>query len=175
MVFEAAGIVYQFSYKKVKNINLRITREGEVRVSAPRHVPMQVVEQFLKSRERWIKNALAVAKDRAEQPAVQYTKEQCLAAFLPVFKLIYQQFADVIPEMPELAVRNMKSRWGVCNLARCRITLNSRLMDYSAEALEYVIMHEFVHFLHADHQAGFHQEMKKRMPDYRERRLLLKT
>ena len=41
-------------------------------------------------------------------------------------------------------------------------------------ALEYVVLHEYVHFLHPNHQAGFHAEMARLMPDYLARRALLK-
>ena len=88
---------------------------------------------------------------------------------------IYPLFARLLPEKPELRVRWMKSRWGVCCPAKNRITLNKQLMGKPRAAMEYVVLHEYVHFLHPDHQAGFHAEMAKWMPDYRERRKLLKT
>ena len=45
--------------KRVKNINLRVDRSGNVRVSAPRRVSQSTIEEFVKSRIPWIKAALA--------------------------------------------------------------------------------------------------------------------
>lgn len=42
-------IEYSFARKKVKNINLRIRADGSVAVSAPRGVPLSVIEDFVRS------------------------------------------------------------------------------------------------------------------------------
>jgi predicted metal-dependent hydrolase len=68
----------------------------------------------------------------------------------------------------------MKTRWGTCNYIKKVITLNTRLFNFNKNIIEYVIMHEYVHFLHANHGKYFHEEMQKRMPDYKERRKILK-
>ena len=68
----------------------------------------------------------------------------------------------------------MKSRWGSCNPGKRVITLNKRLLSYPPEALEYVVLHEYVHFLHPNHQKGFYELLGRLMPDYAQRRALLK-
>lgn len=40
-------ITYTLEYKKVKNINLRIAPDGEIRLSAPRSVPIEAIEAFV--------------------------------------------------------------------------------------------------------------------------------
>ena len=43
------------------------------------------------------------------------------------------------------------------------------------ELRDYVALHELVHFLHHDHQAGFYAVMDGLMPDWRRRRAELKS
>ena len=47
-------ITYTLEIKQVKNINLRITREGAVRVSANPFVPLPQIDEFVDSRAEWM-------------------------------------------------------------------------------------------------------------------------
>ena len=104
-----------------------------------------------------------------------YTKEECLALFTQMSDEVFPLFSDILKgRRPTIKAREMKTRWGSCNLRTHTITLNTRLTEKPRAAIEYVVMHEYVHFLHADHQAGFHAEMERLMPDYKQRRKLLR-
>lgn len=169
------GLEYELSYKKVKNLNLRIRTDGSVMVSAPRRVPVGEVDRFVESRLDWIIQARQRVLARAALSSERdvYSDEECLRAFTPVFERFYPLFAGVLPQKPLLRVRLMKSRWGVCHPGRNYITLNKLLISRPLPALEYVVLHELAHFIHPDHQAGFHALMARLMPDYRQRRALL--
>lgn len=45
--------------KRVKNVNLRVTRDCRVCVSAPPHVPTSRIEDFVRDRHTWIERQLA--------------------------------------------------------------------------------------------------------------------
>ncbi|HIX65680.1 MAG TPA: M48 family metallopeptidase [Candidatus Anaerotruncus excrementipullorum] len=175
---QAEGIDYRLTRKPVKNLNLRVSAQGEVAVSAPRWVPLQEVDRFVASRRAWILAARERMELRAQQEAQaraeDYSDEECLRLFGRISDEIWPQFQGQIPRQPQLRVRWMKSRWGVCHPGKGYITLNKRLMGQPLAAVEYVVLHEYVHFLEPNHQAGFHREMARRMPDYRERRKLLR-
>lgn len=85
----------------------------------------------------------------------------------------YQQFEEKIPE-PKLKIRNMKTRWGVCNIRDNSITLNSRLMEYDESKLDYVIIHELSHFCHFNHSANFWNLVSKYCSNYKQIRKQLK-
>ena len=172
----AAGIHYLLTYKKVKNLNLRVHPDGSVAVSAPKRVSAAQVDEFVASRAQWIQKSVEQMQRRQMETtaANEYSDEECLRRFSEVSRRIYPLFASVLPQPPTIKVRGMKSRWGVCHVAKRYITLNKRLMDQPLEALEYVVLHEYVHFLYPNHQAGFHAVMAKLMPDYKQRRALLK-
>lgn len=64
-------------------------------------------------------------------------------------------------------------RWGSCHTVKNIITLNSRLIEVPKEAVEYVVLHEFAHFLQPNHSRAFYAVVERYMPDWRERRALL--
>ena len=45
----------------------------------------------------------------------------------------------------------MKTRWGTCNRDARRIWLNLELVKKSASCLEYIVVHEMVHFIERHH------------------------
>lgn len=172
---EVGGIPYELTRKRVRNLNVRIRTDGSVAVSAPLRMPQREIEAFLHSKAGWIAQNRAKMLERPAETPCRYTKEECLALFTPVSDAIFPLFADVLGgQKPLLRVREMKTRWGVCNPKKRTITLNTRLAEKPPAALEYVVLHEYVHFLHPDHQSGFHAEMGRLMPDYRQRLRLLR-
>lgn len=168
-------IAYTLTRKKVKNINLRIRRDGDVAVSAPPYVPTKEIDAFVKSKAPWIAPRQKKAIKRLSVAPPLYDKAQCLKIFTPISDAIFPAFETVLHgEKPQLKVRTMTSLWGSCRVGKKCITLNSYLAQQPKAAIEYVILHEYVHFIHANHQKSFHQTMAQLMPDYKERRQLLK-
>lgn len=74
----------------------------------------------------------------------------------------------------EWRVKDMKTRWGTCNVRDERIWINLQLAKMDRECLEYVIVHELVHLLERSHNHIFRAYMDKYMPDWRNRRKRLK-
>ena len=86
---------------------------------------------------------------------------------------LYNQFEEKIP-YPNLKIRKMTSRWGVCNIKNHNVTLNYQLSRYDITCLDYVIVHELSHFIHHNHQEGFWTLVGKYYPKYKEARKMLK-
>ena len=61
----------------------------------------------------------------------------------------------------------MKSRWGVYNRKNHSITLNSHLIEYRLDKLEYVIYHELSHTTYFDHSKQFWLLVSKYCPKYK--------
>ena len=73
----------------------------------------------------------------------------------------------------EWRLRDMKTRWGSCNVEKRRIWLNVQLAGKPLECLEYVVVHELCHLLEASHNKVFWGYMTYFLPDWKERRALL--
>ena len=85
----------------------------------------------------------------------------------------YRLFDEKIPS-PNLKIRNMTSRWGVCNIKNCNVTLNYMLSRYDISCLDYVIVHELSHFIYPNHSKDFWGLVEKYYPKYRECKKMLK-
>lgn len=70
---------------------------------------------------------------------------------------------------PKITLRKMKSRWGVCNVRTGHITINTQLIHYPLECLDYILLHEYTHLLVPDHSERFYAVVRQWMPDYKER------
>lgn len=86
----------------------------------------------------------------------------------------YNIFEEKIP-LPNLKIRKMTSRWGVCNIKNHNVTLNLELSKYNIECLNYVIVHELSHFIHPNHSKDFWLLVGKYYPSYKEVRKYLRT
>ena len=86
----------------------------------------------------------------------------------------YHLFEENIP-IPNLKIRKMTSRWGVCNIKNHNVTLNLELSKYNIECLNYVIVHELSHFIHPNHSKDFWFLVSKYYPNYKEVRKYLRT
>lgn len=93
--------------------------------------------------------------------------------FSEIIDWAYPQFVPYGAPYPVWTVRAMTSRWGSCQPQTGKITLNSKLIFYPKEAIEYVVVHEFAHFAHPDHSRAFWTLVAEIMPDYKERKKLL--
>jgi predicted metal-dependent hydrolase len=67
----------------------------------------------------------------------------------------------------DIRVRRMKTRWGSCNASAGRIWLNPELVKKPPSCLEYIFVHEMVHFLERHHNDLFKELMNRFMPQWR--------
>lgn len=173
------GIEVRLSRKRVKNVNLRIARDGShVDVSAPLWVSDSEVEAFIRSKSAWIASRMAQAEQTPMARAAQATPEEVAAwreavsTCVPALVAAWEPIMGV--KAGKLAYRNMTSRWGSCQPATGRICINVRLALYPPECLEYVVVHELCHLLERGHGPRFHQLMDAFMPDWKQRRAKLR-
>lgn len=64
-------------------------------------------------------------------------------------------------------IKDMRTRWGTCNIPERRIWLSLQLAKKTPECLEYVIIHELVHLLERSHNERFRLFMDRFCPDWR--------
>lgn len=100
----------------------------------------------------------------------RWLKEYRMAVFKRLVDAAYERFRAYHVPYPELRVRSMTSRWGSCHPVKGVITLNSRLIEAPESCIEYVVLHEFAHFIHPDHSRRFWDLVTMLMPDWRERK-----
>lgn len=99
----------------------------------------------------------------------QFLDKLCRDVFLDIATLTFRSLSDYHLEFPDVKIRDMKSRWGSCTPAKNSITLNRKLIHYPFEFIEYVVLHEFVHFIQPNHSKAFYNIIENYMLDYKTR------
>lgn len=100
-------------------------------------------------------------------------KKQATTIFKERLDYWYNKFSRRIP-YPSLTIRKMKSRWGVCNVRDKRVTLNLELIKRDISNLDYVIVHELSHLIHANHSKDFWNVVEENYKDYKNIRKQMK-
>ena len=96
----------------------------------------------------------------------KFYKKEAKKLFLDHLNAIYQNFSREIP-YPLLKIRKMTTRWGVCNTKLKTITLNLELIKRDTKYLDYVIVHELSHLIHANHSSAFWSLVEENYKDYK--------
>lgn len=112
-------------------------------------------------------------KDTADKAAREKAIKTALDALLRekvegICREIYPNFKSFCPGFPTLKFRNMKSRWGSCNFKDQALTFNYSLIHAPLECIEFVIYHEFTHFIHPNHSSEFYKELSRFVPNHKE-------
>jgi predicted metal-dependent hydrolase len=109
-------------------------------------------------------------KEQRRQVLIEWYRSQ-LKQLIPPLIEKWQPLIGI--EVKEWRVKKMKTRWGTCNITAQRIWLNLELIKKPAICLEYVVVHEMVHFLERYHNARFKAHMDRFIPNWREIKLAL--
>ena len=110
---------------------------------------------------------------KKQRMVTRYLDEQCRSVFGEIISEIHPIFQKYGVPMPTLRIRDMETRWGSCLAKKGVITLNKRLLEVPRNCIEYVVMHEFCHFIHPNHSKHFYSFLAMLMPDWKERKTVL--
>lgn len=97
-------------------------------------------------------------------------------------ELISQVFAESLDKtikiirlnfIPKIKVKRMISRWGSCVVSKHLIMLNSALIYAPKFCIDYVVLHELLHFENPKHDKKFYQSLTASMPDWKECKRIL--
>ena len=99
-----------------------------------------------------------------EQVLLNWYRQQLKELIPP---LIAKWEAIIGVQVAEWGVKQMKTRWGSCNIQARRIWLNLALIKKPVHCLEYVIVHELVHLLERHHNDKFKAYMSMYLPQWR--------
>lgn len=72
-------------------------------------------------------------------------------------------------------VKQMKTRWGSCNIEKKKILINLELAKKPDYCLEYIIVHEMVHLLERHHNERFIFYMDSFLPNWKQLKLELNS
>lgn len=64
-------------------------------------------------------------------------------------------------------IKQMKTKWGSCNIEKKRIWFNLELAKKPIHCLEYILVHEMVHLLERHHNSQFNAHMSYYLPQWK--------
>ena len=168
-------ISYVLTIKNVKNYNLRLGHDGSVGLSAGHWVTRKAADDFIRRRAEWIDSRRSALSQR--QTTVLTPPDPGKAAPILEASLMrmWQLTEPLGVKPPQLHTRFMTSRWGSCHWQKGAVTLNTALSLVPEELLDYVSLHELIHFLHPNHGPQFYRTLGSLMPDWAERRRQLRS
>ena len=167
---------YELIRSSRRTLALEITRDGRVLVRAPMRLAQKRIDAFVAQHAEWIETHLAVQRQRRENhpeptPAQREELIRKAKTILPQKIAYYSKIMELYPT--GLTITGAEKRFGSCS-AKNRICFSWRLMQYPEEAIDYVVVHELAHIRHKDHSKAFYACVEEVLPDWRERRKLLK-
>ena len=158
-----------------KSLALQV-RDGELIARAQRAMPKARIEAVILEKEAWIerhirdqleKKAAHPQPDEAEEARLRTLAREILPGRLEY----YSALTGLKPK--SMKISSAKTRFGSCS-SRGSICFSWRLMAYPPAAVDYVVLHELCHLRHLNHSRDFYALVERYMPDWKQRRELLK-
>ena len=158
-----------------RSISLTV-RDGVLTVRAPYGTDKKTIEKLILKHEDWvIKN---IAKSREKEQRFKNLSEKNIAQIKKeakeYFEVKTKQFAEIMGlKYSRIKITSAKTRFGSGSSDK-NICFSYRLMLYPQKARDYVIIHELCHLVYMNHSKKFYSLLEKYLPDYKERKRLLK-
>lgn len=166
---------YRIIYSNRKTIALSIVK-GELVVRAPLRTGTNVIETVIKKHMRWVENHISAQKKRMD--LLSSLSEDDVKRLKKSAKLYFAEKTEYFSRIMgikygRITITSAEKRFGSCN-SKGNICFSYRLMLYSEAAREYVIVHELAHILEMNHSDRFYRIIESVLPDYKQRKRLLK-
>lgn len=159
-----------------RTLALEISPELDIVVRAPFACTQGDIDSFVSSHDKWIATHLEKQRQRpkpAPEPT-QEEKEELISAAMQIIPERVEHFAEIMKLAPTgISITDAKTRFGSCS-PKNRLCFSWRLMRYPQEAVDYVVVHELAHIVHKNHGKDFYALVEAILPDYKQRRALLR-
>lgn len=106
-------------------------------------------------------------RERKKEGVIKEWNRQLLKDQIPV--LIAEWEKELNVTVNDWGVKQMKTKWGSCNIRDSRLWLNLELAKKPLYCLDYVVLHEMVHLKERYHNDRFKAFLDQHMPNWRER------
>ena len=167
---------YTVEYSKRKTIGIYI-KNGEVIVRAPKGAPKAIINEFINKNEEWVKAHLekSLRKTGFYDSITDAEAKKYKALAKEYFNIKTKEYANIMGiKYGRITITSAKKRFGSCS-SQGNISYSYLLYLYPEAAREYVIVHELAHRVHMNHSQKFYQLIEQYMPDYKQRKKLLKN
>ena len=159
-----------------RTLALEITRQGQVLVRAPLRASNEAISRFVNAHQNWLEKHLVRRKEYLvahPEPTPEQAENWKNMAQSRLPDLVSRWAGEMGVNPCGIRVTAARTRFGSCSV-KGRLCFSLYLMAYPDAAIEYVVVHELAHLRHHDHSPAFYAEVEKYLPDWRQRRELLR-
>ncbi|MBO4680493.1 MAG: M48 family metallopeptidase [Clostridiales bacterium] len=173
------AVIVEFERKRIKNVNVRVRRDGSLYASMPYWVSYAEAERFIQSKASFFVKALdEVARRSADEDAWKNMDKESvenLKKLIAELIELHMPFfaARGVARPSKIVIGNYRSFWGECMNKRGILKFSTRLAGKDRGLVEYVVVHELSHFLVPNHSEAFWNLVGSVIPDYKVRRKIL--
>lgn len=100
-------------------------------------------------------------------------REQAENVFVEAMATAIIKSAPYKVRFPDLKIYRLDNRWGACSPKNQRVILNLELIKTPKECIEYIALHEMLHFRFPNHNLAFYGALGDLMADWKEREDML--
>ncbi len=181
------------SKKHRKNINVTIKVGNQIFISKPKHINLESIKFYLQTNKQWIigksKKINSLSEKRANlinsKSVIIFNKSYLISEIVIdndintyLYETLMAKIVLIRPDLdlilnsynlkpPTILVKKMQGKWGSCYVCKNIIYINQKLIHYPINCLHYVMLHEYMHFIEANHSPKFYDLVKTFMPDYK--------
>ena len=168
---------YELIRSRRKTLALEITRDCRVLVRSPLRLSRAKIDAFVESHANWIQAHLEQQRQRMAAVPPPPTPADIAAlkvkarAVLPEKVAYWSRKMGVCPT--GLKITSARKRYGSCS-GKNSLCFSCFLMDCPEEAIDLVVVHELCHIREKNHGPRFYALLGQYLPDYKERKKLLR-
>ena len=167
---------YTIIRSKRKTMALEITRDLNVVVRVPDWIDGDEIDRFVDTHKNWLKKHMArmqikLMNHPEPSPELAVALRKNAQIHIPSRVAYYSEKMMLYPTA--VTVTSAKTRFGSCS-GKNRLSFSWRLMEYPSEAIDYVVVHELAHIAHKNHGQEFYALIAAYLPDWKQRKQLLK-
>ena len=167
---------YEIVFSSRKTIVININPDGTVIVRAPVGTNKNKIDKFVRENEDKIEKAKERFGPKSElyktaSPEEEKMLRKRARELLPPKVAHYSSLIGVTPG--RVSITGARRSFGSCS-GKNNISFSFYLMRFPEEAIDYVVVHELCHILHHNHSKEFYKEIEKILPDFEQRRRLLR-
>lgn len=166
---------YKIIYSARKTVSLSIV-DCNLVVRAPYKTSKKVIDELIQKHSAWIKKH--IESQCKKRDVLDSLSPDNIKLLKKEAKRYFENKIDYFSKLMGLKYSRVKitsamKRFGSCN-TKGNICFSYRLMFFPEAAREYVIVHELAHLVEMNHSKDFYKIVEGVLPDYKERKRLLK-
>ncbi|MCL2068918.1 MAG: M48 family metallopeptidase, partial [Oscillospiraceae bacterium] len=154
---------YTLTRSKRRTIAIYV-RNGTVEVRAPMRTTKHEIDNFVKSKEKWISDRLTEYNKQQEKrdefvrnnaALIPQLKAEYIAkakAYIPARVTHFSKLMNVTPIA--VKINGAKTRWGSCS-GKKSLNFSWRLIMADDDVIDYVVVHELAHITQMNHSVRF--------------------